>query len=57
MSVLQGWEYSALLFICINTLSLIFILFSYVRMLQAIRDSGGGMRSTHSGRESVVATR
>ncbi|KAH8415309.1 hypothetical protein KR222_002744, partial [Zaprionus bogoriensis] len=53
----KGWEYSALLFICINTLSLIFILFSYVRMLQAIRDSGGGMRSTHSGRESVVATR
>ncbi|XP_030567717.1 relaxin receptor 2 [Drosophila novamexicana] len=53
----KGWEYSALLFICINTISLIFILFSYVRMLQAIRDSGGGMRSTHSGRESVVATR
>ncbi|KAL7743911.1 hypothetical protein ACLKA6_003133 [Drosophila palustris] len=53
----KGWEYSALLFICINTMSLIFILFSYVRMLQAIRDSGGGMRSTHSGRESVVATR
>ncbi|XP_034101380.2 relaxin receptor 2 isoform X1 [Drosophila albomicans] len=53
----KGWEYSALLFICINTMSLVFILFSYVRMLQAIRDSGGGMRSTHSGRESVVATR
>ncbi|KAH8306848.1 hypothetical protein KR018_007147, partial [Drosophila ironensis] len=53
----KGWEYSALLFICINTISLVFILFSYVRMLQAIRDSGGGMRSTHSGRENVVATR
>ncbi|KPU75143.1 uncharacterized protein Dana_GF20961 [Drosophila ananassae] len=53
----KGWEYSALLFICINTVSLVFILFSYVRMLQAIRDSGGGMRSTHSGRENVVATR
>ncbi|XP_030378868.1 relaxin receptor 2 [Scaptodrosophila lebanonensis] len=53
----MGWEYSALLFICINTFSLIFILYSYVRMLQAIRDSGGGMRSTHSGRENVVATR
>ncbi|KAH8289847.1 hypothetical protein KR054_011873, partial [Drosophila jambulina] len=53
----KGWEYSALLFIFVNTLSLVFILFSYVRMLQAIRDSGGGMRSTHSGRESVVATR
>ncbi|EDW78563.2 uncharacterized protein Dwil_GK16506 [Drosophila willistoni] len=53
----KGWEYSALLFICINTISLIFILFSYIRMLQAIRDSGGGMRSTHSGRENVVATR
>ncbi|XP_017148209.1 relaxin receptor 2 [Drosophila miranda] len=53
----KGWEYSALLFICVNTMSLVFILFSYVRMLQAIRDSGGGMRSTHSGRENVVATR
>nr|XP_016924234.1 relaxin receptor 2 [Drosophila suzukii] len=53
----KGWEYSALLFILVNTLSLVFILFSYIRMLQAIRDSGGGMRSTHSGRENVVATR
>jgi len=55
--ILKGWEYSALLFILVNTLSLVFILFSYIRMLQAIRDSGGGMRSTHSGRENVVATR
>ncbi|EDW29872.1 GL15871 [Drosophila persimilis] len=54
---IRNWEYSALLFICVNTMSLVFILFSYVRMLQAIRDSGGGMRSTHSGRENVVATR
>ncbi|KAL9884339.1 uncharacterized protein ACN427_011218 [Glossina fuscipes fuscipes] len=53
----KGWEYSAVLFICINTFSLVFILISYVRMLQAIRDSGSGMRSTISGRESVVATR
>ncbi|XP_053951996.1 relaxin receptor 2 isoform X2 [Anastrepha ludens] len=53
----KGWEYSALLFILINTISLIFISNSYIRMLQAIRDSGGGMRSTLSGRENVVATR
>ncbi|XP_037933267.1 G-protein coupled receptor GRL101-like [Teleopsis dalmanni] len=53
----KGWEYSAILFICINTCSLIFILISYVRMLQAIKDSGGCMRSTLSGRENVVATR
>ncbi|XP_039961842.1 relaxin receptor 2 [Bactrocera tryoni] len=53
----KGWEYSALLFILINTVSLIFISNSYIRMLQAIRDSGGGMRSTLSGRENVVATR
>ncbi|XP_065365604.1 relaxin receptor 2 [Calliphora vicina] len=53
----KGWEYSAVLFICINTFSLIFILTSYIRMLQAIKDSGGGMRSTISGRESIVATR
>ncbi|XP_061402438.1 relaxin receptor 1 [Musca vetustissima] len=53
----KGWEYSAVLFICVNTFSLCFILISYLRMLQAIRVSGGGMRSTLSGRESVVATR
>ncbi|KAM7350280.1 G-protein coupled receptor GRL101-like [Cochliomyia hominivorax] len=53
----KGWEYSAVLFICINTFSLVFILISYVRMLQAIKDSGGGIRSTISGREGVVATR
>ncbi|KAM7350285.1 uncharacterized protein ACRADG_008897 [Cochliomyia hominivorax] len=53
----KGWEYSAALFIWINTFSLVFILISYVRMLQAIKDSGGGIRSTISGRESLVATR
>ncbi|XP_058983957.1 relaxin receptor 2 [Musca domestica] len=53
----KGWEYSAVLFICVNTFSLCFILISYLRMLQAIRVSGGGMRSTLSGRESMVATR
>ncbi|XP_067635997.1 relaxin receptor 2 [Eurosta solidaginis] len=53
----MGWEYSALLFILINTVSLIFISNSYLRMLHAIRDSGGGMRSTLSGRENVVAKR
>ncbi|KAM7350281.1 lutropin-choriogonadotropic hormone receptor-like [Cochliomyia hominivorax] len=53
----KGWEYSAVLFICINTFSLVFILISYIKMLKAIKVSGGGIRSTINGRESVVATR
>lgn len=38
-------------------MALLFIVFSYVRMLQAIRGSGEAMRSTLSGRENAVATR
>ncbi|KAG4074710.1 hypothetical protein HA402_008808, partial [Bradysia odoriphaga] len=53
----QGWEYSVCLFICVNTMALLFIVFSYVRMLRAIRGSGEAMRSTVSGRENAVATR
>ncbi|XP_055389849.1 relaxin receptor 1 [Condylostylus longicornis] len=53
----KGWEYSAVLFIIINTFSLIFIVISYFRMLQAIRGSGKAMRSTVSGRENVFARR
>lgn len=45
------------MFILINAASLLFIVISYLRMLQAIRGSGEAMRSTLSGRESVVATR
>ncbi|XP_073815038.1 leucine-rich repeat-containing G protein-coupled receptor 4 [Musca autumnalis] len=53
----KGWEYSAILFIFVNTFSLCFILISYLRMLQAIRVSGDAMRSTLSGRGNMVGTR
>lgn len=45
------------MFIAVNSLSLVFILVSYLKMLQAIRGSGEAMRSTLSGRENAVARR
>lgn len=53
----QGWEYSAAMFVLMNTMSLLFIMVAYAKMLQAIRGSGEAMRSTLSGRENVVARR
>lgn len=45
------------MFIFVNTISLLFIVISYLKMLQAIRGSGEAMRSTLSGRENAVARR
>ncbi|XP_058115947.1 relaxin receptor 2-like [Anopheles ziemanni] len=53
----MGWEYSAGLFILVNTLSLLFIGISYLRMLQAIRVSRNETRNTLNCREKVVARR
>uniref|UniRef100_A0A1L8DJQ2 Putative glycoprotein hormone receptor n=1 Tax=Nyssomyia neivai TaxID=330878 RepID=A0A1L8DJQ2_9DIPT len=53
----KGWEWSAAIFIAVNTISLVFIGTSYVKMLRAIRSSGSAMRSSLSGRENVVARR
>uniref|UniRef100_A0A336KL88 CSON012960 protein n=1 Tax=Culicoides sonorensis TaxID=179676 RepID=A0A336KL88_CULSO len=53
----RGWEYSAAIFILVNTLSLLFIVISYLRMLKAIKTTGEAMRSTLSGRENIVARR
>lgn len=54
----QGWEYSAVMFICVNTVSLLFIGASYIKMLRAIKQtSAEAMRPTLSGRENVVARR
>uniref|UniRef100_A0A7G3AZ36 Putative relaxin receptor 2 n=1 Tax=Lutzomyia longipalpis TaxID=7200 RepID=A0A7G3AZ36_LUTLO len=53
----KGWEWSAAIFIVVNTVSLVFIGTSYVKMLRAIRSSGSAMRSSLSGRENVVARR
>ncbi|XP_055710983.1 relaxin receptor 2 isoform X2 [Phlebotomus papatasi] len=53
----KGWEWSAAIFIVANTVSLVFIGTSYMKMLSAIRSSGSAMRSSQSGRENVVARR
>ncbi|XP_035781991.1 relaxin receptor 2-like [Anopheles albimanus] len=53
----MGWEYSAGLFILVNTFSLLFIGISYLRMLQAIRVSRNETRNTLNCREKVVARR
>lgn len=46
------------MFICVNTISLLFIGASYIKMLRAIRQtSAEAMRPTLSGRENVVARR
>ncbi|XP_058823896.1 relaxin receptor 2-like isoform X2 [Topomyia yanbarensis] len=52
-----GWEYSAGLFILVNTFSLLFIGTSYLRMLQAIRVSRNETRNTLNCREKIVARR
>ncbi|ETN62691.1 hypothetical protein AND_005609 [Anopheles darlingi] len=49
----MGWEYSAGLFILVNTFSLLFIGISYLRMLQAIRVSRNETRNTLNCREKV----
>ncbi|XP_044739082.1 relaxin receptor 2 [Chrysoperla carnea] len=53
----KGWEYSATMFILINTIALIFIIYSYSRMLQEIRISGVALRSTQETHERAVALR
>ena len=46
------------MFICVNTVSLLFIGASYLKMLRAIKQtSAEAMRPTLSGRENVVARR
>lgn len=53
----KGWIYSAGLFIVINSISLAFILISYIKMLKAIQYSTAAIRSTATGREIIVARR
>ncbi|KAJ8982600.1 hypothetical protein NQ317_005072 [Molorchus minor] len=42
----MGWQYSAAMFILINTVALIFICYAYLRMINEIRASGVACRST-----------
>ncbi|XP_072379113.1 uncharacterized protein Lgr4 [Diabrotica undecimpunctata] len=48
----MGWEYSAAMFILINTLALIFICYAYVRMINEIKSSGVACRSTRQSQDT-----
>ncbi|CAH1968677.1 unnamed protein product [Acanthoscelides obtectus] len=47
----RGWQYSAVMFILINTLALIFICYAYLRMINEIRASGVACRSTRQSQD------
>lgn len=49
--LLQGWEYSAVMFVLVNALALVFITYAYCRMISEIRTSGIACRSTQQSRE------
>ncbi|XP_074041551.1 leucine-rich repeat-containing G protein-coupled receptor 4 isoform X2 [Leptinotarsa decemlineata] len=47
----MGWQYSATMFILLNTLALIFISYAYMRMINEIRASGVACRSTRQSQD------
>nr|CAH7712264.1 unnamed protein product [Callosobruchus chinensis] len=47
----KGWQYSAVMFILINTLALIFICYAYLRMINEIKASGVACRSTRQSQD------
>ncbi|XP_060534000.1 relaxin receptor 2 isoform X2 [Cylas formicarius] len=47
----KGWEYSAVMFIMVNAMALVFISYAYLRMIQEIRASGVACRSTRQSRD------
>ncbi|KAJ8926277.1 hypothetical protein NQ314_021369 [Rhamnusium bicolor] len=51
MFEMQGWEYSAAMFILINTLALAFICYAYLRMINEIKASGVACRSTRQSQD------
>ncbi|XP_046589570.1 relaxin receptor 2 [Neodiprion lecontei] len=53
----KGWEYSAVMFILVNTVALVFIIYAYVRMLREIKISSVALRSTQESQERAVAQR
>ncbi|XP_069683145.1 relaxin receptor 1-like [Periplaneta americana] len=53
----DGWEYSAAMFIALNTVALLFISFAYWRMLRVVRSSGLSLRSTQERQDKAVAQR
>jgi hypothetical protein len=56
-TVSQGWEYSAAMFIVVNTVALVFISCSYWRMLRVVRSSGLSLRSTQERQDHALAQR
>ncbi|KAL3271130.1 hypothetical protein HHI36_021627 [Cryptolaemus montrouzieri] len=48
----KGWEYSAMMFILVNALALIFISYAYLRMINEIKASGVACRSTRQSQDS-----
>ncbi|GJQ84563.1 GPRGPH [Trypoxylus dichotomus] len=48
---LDGWEYSTVMFVFVNTFALIFISYAYARMVHEIRASGVACRSTQLSRD------
>ena len=57
MCVCQGWEYSAAMFIALNTVALLFISCAYWRMHRAVRSSGLSLRSTQDRHDQALAQR
>jgi hypothetical protein len=55
--VCQGWEYSAAMFIALNTAALVFISCAYWRMHRAVRASGLSLRSTQDRHDQALAQR
>ncbi|XP_063926773.1 relaxin receptor 2 isoform X3 [Zophobas morio] len=47
----KGWQYSAVMFMVVNALALIFICYAYLRMIHEIRASGVACRSTRQSQE------
>lgn len=56
-TVPQGWEYSAAMFIVVNTLALLFISCAYWRMHRIVRSSGLSLRSTQDRQDHALAQR
>ena len=54
---LAGWEYSVAIFIVLNFVSFMFILFAYIIMFLTVKRISAGVRSTNINRESAMAWR
>lgn len=54
---LAGWEYSVTIFVVLNLMSFLFILFAYMMMFKKVKVSTNSIRSTSMKRESRMAKR